>query len=260
MPSKETIIQIEGNVYFVSDSHLGVPNYTASLEREKLLVKWLDEIKNDANHLFLLGDIFDFWFEYKKVIPKGFARLLGKLSELSDSGVKIYYFIGNHDMWIRDYFSKEIGCTVFSCPQTFQINGKKVFVAHGDGLGPRDYGYKIMKRIFSCKFNQWMLSRLHPNFAISFGHFLSHRSRAANATKDEVFVGEAKEYLILFAKEKNKTEKFDYFIFGHRHLALEMDIDESTKYINTGDWVRLFSYAKSVGSEIKLYYYKAQNK
>lgn len=257
MLSKESISHIEGQVYFVSDSHLGVPNYTSSLEREKKLVKWLDEIKSDATHLFLLGDIFDFWFEYKKVIPKGYTRLLGKLSELSDKGIKIYYFIGNHDMWIRDYFANEIGCTVFDSPQVFLINGKKVFIAHGDGLGPRDCGYKIMKKIFSCKFNKWIYARLHPNFAIWFGHYLSRRSRAANAVKDEVFVGETKEFLILFAREKIKTEPFDYFIFGHRHLAMEFKIDETTTYINTGDWVRLFSYAKSVGDKIELNYYKA---
>lgn len=257
MPSKESISHIEGQVYFVSDSHLGVPNYASSLEREKKLVKWLDEIKSDANHLFLLGDIFDFWFEYKQVIPKGYTRLLGKLSELSDSGVKIYYFIGNHDMWIRDYFANEIGCIVFDSPQVFQINGKKVFIAHGDGLGPRDFGYKIIKKLFSCKINQWFFARLHPNFAISFGQFLSRRSRAANAVNDEVFVGETKEFLILFAKKKIKTESFDYFIFGHRHLAMEFKIDESTTYLNTGDWVRQFSYAKSVGNKIELHYFKA---
>ncbi len=256
MPSKESISHIEGQVYFVSDSHLGVPNYASSLEREKKLVKWLDEIKADANHLFLLGDIFDFWFEYKQVIPRGYARLLGKLAELSDSGIKIHYFIGNHDMWVRDYFATEIGCNVYDSPQVFQINGKKVFVAHGDGLGPRDRGYKIMKKIFSCKFNKWIYARLHPNFAIWFGHFLSRRSRAANANKDEVYHGETKEFLILFAKEKIKTENFDYFIFGHRHLALQMNIDESAIYINTGDWVRIFSYAMSVGDKIELRYFK----
>lgn len=258
MPSNKSILNIEGQVYFVSDSHLGVPNYASSLEREKKLVKWLDEIKTDANHLFLLGDIFDFWFEYKQVIPRGYARLLGKLAELSDNGIKIHYFIGNHDMWVRDYFKHEIGCIMYDSPQTFLINNKKVFVAHGDGLGPRDFGYKIIKRIFSCKLNQWFFARLHPNFAISFGYFLSRRSRAANAVKDEIFAGETKEFLILFAKEKIKTETFDYFIFGHRHLALQMNIDESTTYINTGDWVRIFSYAKTIGDKIELQYYKTE--
>ncbi len=249
---------INGKVYFVSDAHLGVPDFESSRQREEKLVRWLGEIKEDATHLFLLGDIFDYWFEYKKVIPRGYVRLLGKLAEMSDKGIEIYFFAGNHDMWVRDYFEKEIGMKIFRKPETFVINGLKTFVGHGDGLGPRDVGYKILKRIFESKINQWLFARLHPNFAFSLAQYLSRRSRAANATKDEIYHGDNNEFLILFVKEMIKKESFDYFIFGHRHLALEMDIDKQTKYINTGDWVRIFSYAETEDDKISLKYFERE--
>ena len=204
----------------------------------------------------MLGDIFDFWFEYKSVIPRGYTRLLGKLAELSDKGIQIYFFTGNHDLWVRDYFKKELGIKVLNKPETFLINGLKTFVGHGDGLGPRDIGYKILKRIFECKTNQWLFARLHPNFSFWLAQYLSRKSRAANASNDEIYHGDNKEFLILFIKETIKKENFDYFIFGHRHLALEMEIDKQTKYINTGDWIRIFSYAETVDNGIRLKYFK----
>lgn len=247
---------INGKVYFISDAHLGVPDFLSSLEREKKLVKWLTQIEKDADYLFLLGDIFDFWFEYKSVIPRGYARLMGKLAELSDKGIQIYFFTGNHDMWVRDYFNKELGIKIFKKPEIFIINGLKAFVGHGDGLGPRDVGYKILKRIFECKTNQWLFARLHPNFSFWLAQYFSRQSRAANAFNDEIYHGDDKEFLILYIKEAIKKENFDYFIFGHRHLALEMEIDKQTKYINTGDWIRLFSYAETDGESIRLKYFK----
>lgn len=247
---------INGKVYFISDAHLGVPDFSSSLEREKKLVKWLCQIEKDADYLILLGDIFDFWFEYKSVIPRGYTRLMGKLAELSDKGIQIYFFTGNHDMWVRDYFKKELGIKVLNKPETFLINGLKTFVGHGDGLGPRDIGYKILKRIFECKTNQWLFARLHPNFSFWLAQYLSRKSRAANASNDEIYHGDNKEFLILFIKETIKKENFDYFIFGHRHLALEMEIDKQTKYINTGDWIRIFSYAETVDNGIRLKCFK----
>ncbi|NLN73840.1 MAG: UDP-2,3-diacylglucosamine diphosphatase [Bacteroidales bacterium] len=246
---------IDGKAYFISDAHFGIPNFEESLEREKKLVRWLDEIKSDAKHIFLLGDIFDFWFEYKKVVPRGFVRILGKLAELSDNGIKIYFFIGNHDMWMKDYLKKELGLELFFKEQIFIINGKKVFLGHGDGLGPGDRGYKFIKKIFRNRVCRWLFARLHPNFAYSMAQYFSRKSREAYLEKDNGYLGDEKEFLVLFIKEKLQTEHFDYFIFGHRHLGIEMKIENST-YINTGDWITNFSYAQSEGNRIKLSYYE----
>ncbi|MFC1733801.1 UDP-2,3-diacylglucosamine diphosphatase, partial [candidate division KSB1 bacterium] len=216
----------------------------------------LDDIKNDASIIFLLGDIFDFWFEYKKVVPKGFVRLLGKLAELSDLGKTIYYFTGNHDMWVYDYFPKEFNIKIFKSPIELFVNNKRFFIGHGDGLGPKDYGYKFIKRFFSNNMCQWLFARLHPNFGIWLARFFSKRSRIANGYTDEVFLGEEKEYLIQYANEVLQKEHYDYFIFGHRHLPLDIKLNEKATYINLGDWIKSFSYAIFDGNNVDLRYYK----
>jgi len=242
------------NIYFVSDSHFGVPDYASSLVREKLFVKWLDEIKIDAKEIYFLGDIFDFWFEYKTVVPKGYVRLLGKLAEIADSGIPIYYFIGNHDMWMFDYFPKELGIPLFREPITKIYNGKKFFIAHGDGIGPGDRGYKFIKKVFSNPFCQWLFARIHPNFAIKLALFLSRKSRYSRGGDDDFFHGEGtpKERLITYAKNKLKEEHFDFFIFGHRHFPIDMIIGENTRYINIGDWITHFSYVVFDGENLEL--------
>ncbi len=200
-------------IYFISDFHLGVPDYQKSLERERKIVRWLDVIKPDAQALYLMGDVFDYWFEYKNTVPKGFVRLLGKLAELSDAGIAIYYFTGNHDMWVFDYLPNEIGLTIFRSAVQHEYNGVKFYLGHGDGLGPGDYGYKTIKKIFSNKLSQWLFARIHPNFGIGLMKYFSKTSRASTGSNDEKFLGEDKEWLIIHCKEvlKNRALRFFYF-------------------------------------------------
>jgi len=242
-------------IYFASDFHLGVPTYTESLEREKKIISWLDKIKEDAKSIYLLGDIFDFWFEYKAVIPKGFVRLLGKLAELSDNGTDIFLIKGNHDLWMYDYLPKEVGVKIIEDKTILSENGKIIFLAHGDGLGPGDFGYKIIKKIFTNKICQWVFARLHPNFGLGIAHFWSKRSRIANNKNPEQFLGEEKEWLVSYCKEKQKENPVDYYIFGHRHLPLEIEIDLKAKYINVGDWIHHNSYAVFDGENLMLKYF-----
>jgi len=238
--------------YFLSDSHLGVPSYMASLAREKLLVRWLDQAKQDALAIYLLGDIFDFWFEYRKVVPRGYVRLFGKLAELCDAGIPVHYFTGNHDMWSFDYFEKELGLTMHRTPVDAEIMGKRFHIGHGDGLGPGDKGYKLMKSIFSSAISQGLFAALHPRLGIGLAEYFSKKSRIMNREQDEVFLGEDKEWLILYAKEILKKQHVDFFIFGHRHLPVNLEIAPGSRYINTGDWVRHYSYAVFDGRQTKL--------
>ena len=238
-------------IYFASDLHLGVPNREKSLVREKLFVQWLDEIKNDAEAIYLVGDIFDFWFEYKKAVPKGYVRLLGKLAEISDSGIPIHIFTGNHDMWLFDYLEDEINAHIYREPIEVSLKGKSFFIGHGDGLGPGDKSYKLIKKIFKNKLCQWLFERIHPNLGISIAQYWSKKSRIANGEKDESYYGE-KEWLTQFCKEKMKTIEVDYFIFGHRHLPLEVDLGNNTIYINLGEWVNYNSYAVFDGKRLEL--------
>jgi UDP-2,3-diacylglucosamine hydrolase len=242
-------------IYFISDFHLGSPDYESSLIREKRIVKFLDEIKNEASQIFILGDLFDFWFEYKKVVPKGFVRILGKLAELTDSGIEIHFFVGNHDMWMKGYFEKELNIKVYHHPKDFELNGKKFFIGHGDGLGPGDHRYKALKKIFRNKFSQWLFSILHPGFGVGLAGYFSSKSRAKTGKKDEQFLGEEKEWLIIFSREMLKTTYYDYFIFGHRHLPIDFKLTDATHYINLGDWIKYNSYAVFNGEKVELKFY-----
>jgi UDP-2,3-diacylglucosamine hydrolase len=248
-------VQPGKKIYFASDFHLGIPDDERSKVREKTIVRWLDEIKNDAEELYLMGDVFDFWFEYKTVVPRGYVRLLGKLAELSDSGIKIHYFTGNHDMWVFDYLPKEIGAALYRKPVQREINGKKFFLGHGDGLGPGDKGYKFIKKVFSNKFSQWLFARLHPNLGIGMANYWSMKSRITTQLEEEKFLGDDKEWLVLFSKGILAKEHFDYLIFGHRHLPLDIKIN-SSRYINLGDWFRHNSYAVFDGENLELRYYE----
>ena len=238
--------------YFASDQHFGAPGNVQSLIREKKFVKWLDEIKPDCQVLFLLGDLFDFWFEYKQVVPRGFVRVLGKLAELSDAGITIYFFTGNHDLWMKDYLKTEIGAVVFRDKQVFLINDKKFFIGHGDGLGPGDKGYKRMKKLFTNKFAQFLFYLLHPDFAVWLGITTSRKNKLISGDEDVKFLGEENEWLVQYAKRKLEGEHFDYFIFGHRHLPMEINVGENTVYMNLGDWVSHFTYAVFDGTRLKL--------
>lgn len=238
-------------IYFASDFHLGIPSYEKSQEREKKIVSWLNTIKEDAYEIYLVGDIFDFWFEYKHTIPKHFTRFLGKIAELTDQGIKIYFFTGNHDMWMFNYFEKELGVTIFRDKIVREFNGKKFLIAHGDGLGPGDKGYKILKKLLRNTFLQWCFARLHPNFGIGLANFFSRKSR--KHTQRDVFLGEEKEWLITYCKMKLTQEKFDYFIFGHRHYRIDFKINKGeARYINLGEWINESNYASFNGKELSV--------
>ena len=215
-------------IYFASDQHLGAPTPEASLPREKKFVAWLDAIKEDAGTVFLLGDLFDFWFEYKTVVPKGFVRVLGKLAELKDAGIDIYFFVGNHDLWMRDYFQKELNIPVFHEPQEFDINGKLFLIGHGDGLGPGDYGYKRMKKVFTFPFFKWLFRWLHPDIGVKLGHYFSVKNKLISGDEDAQFLGEENEWLALYCRKKLTEKHYDFFIFGHRHLPLEIELNSSS--------------------------------
>lgn len=245
-------MQTGKKIYFASDFHLGVPSYEKSLAREKLIVKWLDEIQKDAQEIYLMGDLFDFWFEYKHAAPKGFIRILGKIAELTDSGIPVTIFTGNHDMWMFDYLPKEIGVTIYREPIEKAYNGKTFYLGHGDGLGPGDKGYKFIKKVFANKFCQWLFARIHPNFGIGMANYWSRKSRLSNGPEDEKFTGEENEWLVVYAKEVLQKKHFDYFIFGHRHLPLDIKLKENSRYINLGEWVNYNTYAVFDGNTLEL--------
>lgn len=239
-------------IYFASDNHLGIPNTKKSLEREKFFIEWLNYIQGDVEVLFLLGDLFDFWFEYKTVVPKGFVRVLGKLAELSDQGVKIHFFVGNHDLWMRDYFQKELGIEVHHKTKTFSFNNKTFFVGHGDGLGPGDKGYKRMKKVFTNSFFQFLYRWIHPDIGVRVGQYLSTKNKLISGNDDVVFLGEEKEWLVQYCHKKIKEKYYDFFLFGHRHLPLDIDINSKSRYINLGDWITYFTYAEFDGTHLEL--------
>ena len=231
-------------IYFASDQHLGAPSPEASLPRERKFVAWLDTIKEDAGTIFLLGDLFDFWFEYKTVVPKGFVRVLGKLAELKDAGIDIYFFVGNHDLWMRDYFQKELNIPVFHKPQEFDINGKIFLIGHGDGLGPGDYGYKRMKKVFTFPFFKWLFRWLHPDIGVRLGHYFSVKNKLISGDEDARFLGDEDEWLAQYCRKKLTEKHYDFFVFGHRHLPLEINLNTNSTYINLGDWIQYFTYGE----------------
>lgn len=243
------------SIYFSSDNHLGAPNFSESIIREKLFVSWLDIIKKDAQVIFLLGDLFDFWFEYYNSVPKGFTRVLGKLAELSDSGIKIYFFVGNHDYWTRDYFTKEIGMEVIKKPTEFKINNKLFFIGHGDGLGPGDFKYKFLKRIFRNPLFIFLFRINYPWFGIPLGKFLSRKNKILSGNNIK-FTSKENEMLYHFSMKQLKSKHYDFFIFGHRHLPLKIELDNNSYYYNTGDWINHYSFLHFKDDSLELKYFK----
>jgi len=237
-------------IYFASDFHLGSPNLKNSRKRERLITSWLNEIEKDAKAIYLVGDIFDFWFEYKKVIPKGFVRFLGKLAELTDNGIAVHLFVGNHDLWMRDYLETEVGIAVHHDNITIREGGKEIFIGHGDGLGKGDYFYKFLRKIFTSKICQWAFARLHPNFAFSLAHAWSKSSRRSGSNAS--FISKGKEILYGYCKEQQSINPVDYYVFGHRHFPLELKVDEKATYINTGDWLQHYTYAVLENGKLEL--------
>lgn len=239
-------------IYFASDFHLGVPDYRRSREREDLIVKWLQKASQDATEIFLVGDIFDFWFEYKKAVPKGFVRLLGEIARITDLGITVNVFTGNHDMWMFGYLEQECGVKLFKAPIEREYSGKKFYIGHGDGLGPGDHGYKMLKKVFSAPLCRFLFRQLHPDVGIRLASYFSHTSRNANYEADMQFLGEEKEWLIIYCKEMLQSQHFDYFVFGHRHLPLDIQLNEASRYINLGDWISHRTYAVFDGKTLHL--------
>lgn len=246
------------NIYFASDFHLGIPDKATSLAREKRICDWLDEIRDDAALIYLVGDLFDAWFEYRKVVPKGHVRFMGKLAELRDAGVPIEIFSGNHDLWMRNYFEEELNIPVHHNYIERTFNGKKFLIAHGDGLGPGDLKYKFLKSILRNPLAQWIYRRIHPDTGVSVAEWFSELGPKHTVMKEQRFLGPKREWLVQFAMDKLKTEKIDYFIFGHRHIAIEYPLVNDSLYVNLGDWIRYDSYAVFDGRELKLKYYKSK--
>lgn len=239
-------------IYFSSDNHLGAPTPEESRTREKIFVQWLGEVKQDAAAIFLLGDLFDFWFEYRHVVPKGFVRVLGKLAEISDSGIPIHFFVGNHDLWMDDYFEDELNITVYREPKKFIFNDKIFLIGHGDGLGPGDKGYKRMKKVFTNKGAQWLYRWLHPDLGMPLAQYFSLRNKAISGEEDLEFLGEEKEWLIQYARKKLQKQHWDYFVFGHRHLPLDIPLNDRSTYINLGDWIGYYTYGEFDGEKMYL--------
>jgi UDP-2,3-diacylglucosamine hydrolase len=248
-------------IYFASDFHLGTGSYADIREREDRVVRWLDIIKTDAAEVFLMGDVFDFWFEYKTVIPKGYIRFIGKLAQLTDVGIKLYLFKGNHDMWMFDYFEKELNATIISNELEIERNGKKFYLHHGDGLGPGDAFYKVLKKVFRSKFCQWFFARLHPNLGVGIANMWSKKSRIAGESNEKRKAIE-KEWLVVYSRELLESKFYDYLLFGHRHLPLDIQLNDKSRYINLGEWANYNSYAVFDGEKLTLEYFepKAENR
>ncbi len=237
-------------IYFASDFHLGYPNIKESHKREKKIVKWLDYIQKDAKAIYLIGDIFDFWFEYKKVVPKGFIRILGKIANLTDNGTEVHIFAGNHDLWMKDYLKQEIGVSIHNRNIIINEQNKELFIGHGDGLGNGDFLYKFLRKVFASTICQWLFSRIHPNLALTLAHTWS-RSSGKKRGKNE-FISNERELLYGYCKKSQNNYPVDFYIFGHRHLPLEINIDSRARYINTGDWLSHFTYAILENGEIQI--------
>lgn len=239
-------------IYFLSDFHLGAPDHASSLQRERMIVSFLDSIRHNAAEIFLVGDMFDFWYEYRKVVPKGYVRLLGKLAELTDAGIPMHFFVGNHDMWMKDYLQIELGIPVYFEPKEFERAGKTFLIGHGDGLGPGDHGYKRLKKIFRNPACQWLFGILPPVVGMGLANYMSRRSRAQTGATEEIFLGEDKEWLIIYCKDVLRQKNIDFFVFGHRHLPIDYRLNDGSRYINLGDWIRYFTYAVFDGTEMIL--------
>jgi UDP-2,3-diacylglucosamine hydrolase len=233
-------------IYFASDQHFGAPTPELSFVREQRFVAWLDSIKNNAESLYLLGDLFDFWFDYKTVVPRG------KLSELRDMGIPIYFFVGNHDLWMDDYFEKELNIPIYRNNLEIELQGKKFLIGHGDGKGPGDLGYKRMKKVFTNPFSKWLYRWLHPDIGVKLAQYLSVKNKLISGDTDVKFLGEDKEWLVQYCKRKLESKYYDFFVFGHRHLPMTIDLGQQSTYINLGDWIEYFTYGVFDGTTVEI--------
>ncbi len=239
-------------LFFASDFHLGAPDAESSKNRERRIIAWLDQIKDEAAGIFLVGDIFDFWFEYGEVIPKGFIPFISKIAQLRAENIPIFFFTGNHDLWMEDYFTKELDIPVFHHPIELEACGKSILVGHGDGLGPGDKSYKLLKQVFTNPVAKWLFRWLHPDLGVKLARAWSGKSRLTNAGKDENrFLGEG-EWLWQYCKQIEQSQHHDYYIFGHRHLPLELKVGKNSTYFNLGEWVTQNNYLVFDGEKSEL--------
>jgi UDP-2,3-diacylglucosamine hydrolase len=243
-------------LYFASDFHLGAPNTQESKIREQRITRWLDSIANDAAGIFLVGDIFDFWFEYGEVIPKGFIPFISKIAQLRAQGIPIYFFTGNHDLWMRDYFTTELGIPVYHEPIWLTSEGKSFLVGHGDGLGPGDRSYKVLKKVFTNPVSNWLFKWIHPDLGVKLAKAWSGHSRITNIAKDESHFLGVDEWLWQYSKEVEEKTHFDYYVFGHRHLPLELLVGKKSIYFNLGEWVSQNNFLHFDGGKPELIEFK----
>jgi UDP-2,3-diacylglucosamine hydrolase len=241
-------------VYFLSDAHLGSRGIPHGRTQERRLVNFLDSIKYNAAAVYLLGDMFDFWYEFKLVVPKGYTRFLGKISELTDMGVEVHFFIGNHDIWCGDYLEKECGMILHRQPYTCEIYGKEFFLAHGDGLGDEDRKFRFLRSLFRNKFLQCMFSALHPRWSVDLGlEWAKHSRLKREDGKEPPYMGENKEYLVRYSKSYLHTHpNINFFIFGHRHIELDLMLSRTARIIILGDWIRQFTYVEFDGQQLSM--------
>lgn len=241
-------------VYFISDAHLGSKLVNDPRQHELFLVSWLDMVKADATAIYMLGDMFDFWFEYSTVVPKGFVRFLGKLAQLSDQGIQLHFFTGNHDIWTFGYLETEIGLKVHRSSELLNIGNKRFFLGHGDGLYAEEKGFKILRKIFHSTLAQKLFSCIPPKLGQNFGYMWSKNNRLKVLHIENKFQGEDKETLVLFSKKYIKTHDVDFLVFGHRHIALDLELRNKKRMVILGDFVSIFSYAAFDGENLQLHY------
>jgi UDP-2,3-diacylglucosamine hydrolase len=241
-------------IYFISDAHLGSRLVKNPREHEKKIVDWLDRVKQDATAIYLLGDMFDFWFEYKTVVPKGYVRFLGKLAELTDAGIEIHFFIGNHDIWTFGYLEKEIGMIVHKGPYTVKLGSKRFYMAHGDGLQAEDHGFKFIRKVFHSNTAQKLFRLVPAQLGQEFGYNWSKKNREKIMDDDNKFKGEENESLVIYAKKYVETHDVDFVVFGHRHVALDLQLKNNKRLVILGDFVGIFSYGKFDGENFQLEY------
>jgi len=240
-------------IFFASDTHFGLRLNEDPRKTERRFVDWLDNIKEEAGALYLLGDMFDYWFEYKTVVPKGYTRFLGKLAEFTDAGIPVFIFTGNHDIWMFGYLSEEIGATIITSPIEVELEGKRFYLAHGDGLADPRWSFRFFRYFFKNKFCQWMYKLVHPDLTVPLGHAWSRHDRLKRINNEaDGYLGEEKEYLVRFAKNHPNRDNIDYFIFGHRHFMLDLAIPANKRIIILGDWINHFSYAVFDGEHLYL--------
>ncbi|MEL7375751.1 MAG: UDP-2,3-diacylglucosamine diphosphatase [Bacteroidota bacterium] len=247
-------------IYFASDFHLGVDARVSSEERERQIVRWLKQSAQDADAFYLVGDLFEFWFEWSRVVPRGYVRFFGALSEIADSGIPIYVFTGNHDMWMRDYLIDQVGVQeIYRKPQRIQLQGREILLAHGDGLGPGDKGYKRLKKVINAPWASWFYARLHPNMAMKLAYFFSGKSRSAQPPEVD-FLGPEKEWLVAYSERKLVQEpEIDYCIFGHRHLPIDYTLSNGkSRYLNLGEWLHYNSYVRMEKGEAELLFFERE--